>query len=397
MADIDEVLPFQEPQLQLPAAPLTGGPAARPRKRGRIALGFAVLCVVAAASGVVAARFVKSPAAVAALTAPPPPTQLTAPVVREVLSGSVVTRGTVVSGGEVTADPASELGASLLVVTADKARTGESVYPGMVVAEISGRPLIALPGVIRAYRNLTDGDSGPDVTQLQNALAELGYGSGTDAAGTFGRGTERALAALYAGIGYQPAGGVHHAYLPMAEVVYVPSFPARIQQVASRVGEKLGGPAVTVSYGKLGVTADVDPSQSSLVRRGSRVVLVSAGSQVSEPAIVSRVEPEVSGRQTGPEIPVRIRSLRQLPASWLGQNVQVTITSAQTATAVLVVPVSAISTTADGQVSVSVVRPGGQVVIVPVIAGASSGGFVAVRPTRAGGLQAGERVIVGAG
>jgi len=397
VADIDEFVPFHEPQLHPAAMPPAIGPTTRPRRRVRFALGFAVLCVVAAASGVVAARFVKSPAAEAALTAPPPPTQLTAPVTLKVLTGTVVTRGTVVSGGKVTADPVSELGASMLVVTASKARTGERVYPGMVAAEISGRPLLVLPGVIPAYRNLAEGDSGPDVAQLQSALADLGYGSGSDQAGIFGRGTERALAALYASVGYQPAGGVHNAFLPMAEVVYVPTFPARIQQVASRVGQRLSGPAVTISYGKPAVTADVDPSQSSLVRRGSRVVLVSAGSPVSEPAVVTRAGPEVSTGQAGPQIPIRIRPLRQLPASWLGQNVQVTITSAQTAAAVLVVPVSAISTTADGQVSVSVIHERGRVVIVPVIAGASSGGFVAVRPTRAGGLTAGERVVVGAG
>ena len=50
------------------------------------------------------------------------------------------------------------------------------------------------PATVPAWRDLTPGESGPDVTELQNALASLGYYDGGDTPGYFGSATEDAVA-----------------------------------------------------------------------------------------------------------------------------------------------------------------------------------------------------------
>lgn len=86
------------------------------------------------------------------------------------------------------------------VVTASPVNVGEEVHPGSRVAEISGRPVIALALPFRLYRDLTPGTSGPDVAAVQEALAGLGlYGGATD--GQFGPQTSAAVRALYADAG----------------------------------------------------------------------------------------------------------------------------------------------------------------------------------------------------
>jgi peptidoglycan hydrolase-like protein with peptidoglycan-binding domain len=85
------------------------------------------------------------------------------------------------------------------------------VRPGSVLLEVSGRPLIALPGTVPAYRDLRPGDDGTDIGQLQAALRSLGYYHGGDSAGHFGPGTKRAVTRLYAATDYDLATTGGHA------------------------------------------------------------------------------------------------------------------------------------------------------------------------------------------
>ena len=177
-----------------------------------------VLIIAAAAAllstgGVVGAWYVKSPAQLAADTAPPTASILTAPVVSQVLSSTIVLRGDVSDGNVVSVTPTSvaATGAMLgtanpaqstLVVTKVMAQVGQSVSAAHPLVEVSGRPVFALPGAVPAYRDLLPGETGPDVAQLQGALRQLGYGTGHDQSGDFGAGTQSAVARLYAAMGY---------------------------------------------------------------------------------------------------------------------------------------------------------------------------------------------------
>ena len=42
--------------------------------------------------------------------------------------------------------------------------------PGSVIVEVAGRPLFVFPGTVPAYRNLSPGETGTDVAQLQAGL-----------------------------------------------------------------------------------------------------------------------------------------------------------------------------------------------------------------------------------
>jgi hypothetical protein len=56
-----------------------------------------------------------------------------------------------------------------------KVAAGDAITNGEQLAEIDGEPLFVLTGSVPAWRELTPGESGPDVTELQKALAALGY------------------------------------------------------------------------------------------------------------------------------------------------------------------------------------------------------------------------------
>ncbi|MFG2233489.1 peptidoglycan-binding protein [Streptomyces sp. NPDC048723] len=191
----------------------TEAPAAPEDDRGGLARGRrAVLAVVGGAAlmavgGLLATTLVKSPAQVAAETGPPAQGALTADVERRVLAQTVVMRGTVVADQSVAVTPQgvrSGEGTGAALVTKLPLKAGDPVTAGQLIAEVSGRPVFTLHGAQPMYRDLKPGATGDDVAQLQQALRELGHGTGGDAKGVFGAGTKAALAARYRAIGYEP-------------------------------------------------------------------------------------------------------------------------------------------------------------------------------------------------
>ncbi len=164
--------------------------------------GVLIGALTVSVAGLFAAHFVKSPQQLAAETAAPGPTVLTAPVERRVLRDTVVLRGSVGAARTFEVTPTASNG-SLPVVTRVGVHIGDTVAAGTVLLEVAGRPLFALPGSLPVYRDLRPGGHGDDVAQLQRALKALGYDP-REANGTFGPGTKRALTALYARAGYEP-------------------------------------------------------------------------------------------------------------------------------------------------------------------------------------------------
>ncbi|MFJ7158397.1 peptidoglycan-binding protein [Streptomyces sp. NPDC101118] len=167
----------------------------------RVVYGVAAGAALMTAGGLLSTAFVKSPAQLAAETGPPAQGVLTAEVERRVLAETVVMRGTVVAGQSVAVAPQGE---GRPVVTRLPFAAGAPVTAGRVVAEVSGRPVVALRGALPVYRDLRPGATGDDVAQLQAALRELGHPTGRDPRGHFGPGTKDALAALYRDLGYPP-------------------------------------------------------------------------------------------------------------------------------------------------------------------------------------------------
>jgi hypothetical protein len=54
---------------------------------------------------------------------------------------------------------------------------GRVVRQGQVIYQVSGAPVMLLYGHVPAWRDLSEGVTGPDVTELNAALVKLGYAS----------------------------------------------------------------------------------------------------------------------------------------------------------------------------------------------------------------------------
>jgi hypothetical protein len=169
--------------------------ASRLARRRRALLGVGIAAALLSVGGLIGAAFVKSPAQLAADTAPPAGTVTTAKVVSQILTAAVAMRGVVYPSTQYNVSASgtsSQLYISRLAVT-----PGTTVANGQLLAEIDGEPMFVLAGAVPAWRTLSPGESGPDVAELQKALAALGYGDGGDTSGYFGAGTKDAVSAFY--------------------------------------------------------------------------------------------------------------------------------------------------------------------------------------------------------
>jgi hypothetical protein len=428
-------------------------------RRRRVLLGVGIAAALLAVGGLIGASFVKSPQQLAADTAAPPPTVTTAPVVSRVLTSSVQMRGVVYpsvqydayvsapesdsssspagagGGGSSSQAASSAAGASTGAVYISKLEVaaGDTIRNGEQLAELDGEPLFALAGPVPAWRDLVPGESGPDVTELQNALASLGYYDGGDRPGYFGSATQDAVAAYYEHLGYAaPASGG----VPAADVLFLPSLPAKVVAVNGAAGQQPGQPFLELAgRGSLALTGELPPAYAGQVKPGLTVSIydevtgihatgtvaglgtatanvptgtvvdigngaATAASAASAAAAASASTGSTSssaGSGATTFIPLTVRPSRPLAAALNGENVLVTVATGKTEGPVLTVPVAAIVTSASGTSYVTVAGARGTQAQVPVTPGISENGYVQVTPARAGALAAGDRVVVSEG
>ncbi|MGI9570705.1 MAG: peptidoglycan-binding domain-containing protein, partial [Desulfobulbia bacterium] len=163
------------------------------------------LVVVAAAGSWVAGSNIRSPAEMAARTAPPLPSPILVPVERRVLSTKVVTRGTARYRlpRSVSIVP-STLKPNLGVIS-KLPKPATRLNEGDVIFVASGRPVFALLGEIPAYRDFVPGVSGGDVRQLKNSLKRLGIDPGPNK-DLYDEDTATAVASWYSSSGWRPLG-----------------------------------------------------------------------------------------------------------------------------------------------------------------------------------------------
>jgi hypothetical protein len=436
-------------------------------RRQRLVLGIALVTAVLSAAGVGASVLVKSPQEAALEAEGPSPSVLTAPVEQKVLRQTVVIRGQVGAGRtiEVTPTPIGEN--TRAVVTAIRLRPGSDVKAGSVIVEISGRPLVALSGLVPAYRDLRPGAQGDDVAQLQSALTTLGHPS-ADERGYFGAGTKRAVKDFYETLGFSAATtgkederalqaarqAVRTAeraledaeealiqarqsgqaavptksdfvraaeqtvrrmkedldasratlrdleettgpMLPLSEVVFLPSFPSRVEKLSADVGAEVKTPLLTLSSGALLVNANLTPAIRSLLRDGMPAEIFSESLGITAAGklgTIGDLVPDASGTASHRTSVIPDKSLDPRLA---GQDVRLTIEAARTGGEVLAVPISAIFGRANGSAAVLKRGLDGREERIEVTAGTSADGFVEVTPV-SGHLQAGDRVVVSA-
>lgn len=161
--------------------------------------------VLLAAGAWAAARQIKSPAQVAADTAAPRASLITAQVKRRSLSAEVIVRGTGRYGEpQVINLPSSSLKTSTQLISRI-AKPDQVLRERSIAMTVSGRPVFVLRGDTPMHRDIGPGDSGRDVRQLERALARFGYDTGT-VDGRFDGATAAAVARMYRAAGKAPFG-----------------------------------------------------------------------------------------------------------------------------------------------------------------------------------------------
>lgn len=171
--------------------------------RRTMAVATVGLVVIASAGGWLAGSQIKSPAEVAARTAPPVASPILAPAEERVLSTRIVARGTArFTSPRLVSVMTSRLKPNAGVVSSI-AVVGKELTEGAVALTASGRPVFVLEGSVPSYRDLGPGLKGDDVLQLEKALVRLGHDPGP-VDGVYDKKTGSAVAAWYVASGWQP-------------------------------------------------------------------------------------------------------------------------------------------------------------------------------------------------
>ena len=295
---------------------------------------------------------------------------------------------------------------------------GQVISQGQVLYSVNGQPVVLLYGSTPAYRSLSEGDTGTDVTQLNADLVALGDATSSQldpTSDTFSAATAAAVDNLQANLGVTQSGS-----LTLGQVVFVPT-AARVTSLSASVGAPLsyGAQVLQATSTTRQVQVALDASQQTDVAVGDTVSITLPNNETT-PGVVSSVgtvatcpsSSGTGGSSTGsaaagtdtcssgssgttgtPTITVDVTpSDPAATGTWDQAPVQVTITTASVPSA-LVVPVTALLAQSGGGYAVEVVGAGGVNHLVPVTLGLFDDADGLVQVTGSG-LAAGQKVVV---
>ena len=256
---------------------------------------------------------------------------------------------------------------------------GQVVRQGQVLYRVSDSPVVLLYGPVPAYRDLSEGMTGPDVAELNADLVQLRYATAAQLGprsgwNYFSAETAYALEALQAHLAVTQTGT-----LGLGQAVFLPS-AALITGLGT--GTVPGGTAtpgsvvLTASSTTPVVTIALDPAQQTEVKDGEQVS-ITLPDGATTPGVVSQVaavatapgssssggsgssdNPGSSGSGSSATIAVQVALSDPKAAGSLNQApVEVTITTGSVADA-LVVPVDALLAQASGGYAVEVIGAG---------------------------------------
>jgi hypothetical protein len=295
---------------------------------------------------------------------------------------------------------------------------GAVVRQGQVLYAVSGSPVVLLYGNTPAYRDLSEGDTGPDVTELITDLVTLGYLTAGDLGARSGWDRYSAETAYGVEVLQAKLRQTQTGSLDLGAAVFLPS---AIEVTGYGSSTVLGGPAtqgsvvLTASSTTPVVTIGLDASLQSEVHNGEPVSITLPNGS-STPGVVSSVSTVASssssssssssadgGSSNGPgsspaTITVKVSLDNPKAAGSLNQApVEVTITTGAVSSA-LVVPVEALLAQpvqgdgeAGGGYAVEVIGPHGHH-LVAVTPGVFDDAAGLVQIT--GNLAAGQKVVV---
>jgi membrane fusion protein, multidrug efflux system len=266
---------------------------------------------------------------------------------------------------------------------------GSIAGPGSVLLTIDAEPVVLLIGEVPAYRALKLGVVGDDVLQLEQALADLGYGNDEDFSvdGVFDEATRNTVLAWQRDIGAAPDGVVN-----VGDVVFAPA-QVRIGEHLVAVGDQVrdGTPIMSTSVNETFVAVQLSTDDQDLVAVGDAVTVVLPDG-TREPAVVSDIGTVVQASQSGDtyfEMTVTLDDPEAAPGlDEAPVDVEVVGDSASN---VLSVPVTALIALAEGGYAVEVIDDGGTTRLVGVDPGLFADGRVEVAGD---GLSDGMKVVV---
>ncbi|MBB5775571.1 peptidoglycan-binding protein [Nonomuraea jabiensis] len=180
--------------------------------------------------------------------------------------------------------------------------------------------------------------------------------------------------------------------IPPGEVVFLPKLPARVRKVSVKQGQQVEKEVATVTSSAFTVTGSVEATEAELLRTGMEAAIeLDTGktykarlTAIGEQAKVPGAEEAKDGSEPVLITPASMKGLKP------GTAVTARVTVGATKEPVLVVPVAAVITGADGRARVRVEYATDRTRDVEVRTGLTADGNVQV----AGALKEGDRVVV---
>ena len=342
-----------------------------------------VAAVAAAAGGVAAMTAGRSAAqdgTVAARTLPTEPIERRDLVVTETFTGELAYAGlrTLTTGRAGTVTTVASVGSVVTV--------GTALY------SIDLEPAVLLVGAIPAFRALdVDVSDGPDVRQLEQALADLGYGADLTVDDHFSSVTAAAVTRWETDLGRADPDGV----VELGDVVFSTG-DVRVSEVVATVGARVqqgSGVLAATSTGTL-VTLDLEVDRADDVETGTVVALTLPGGVASTGTITSiGTQPETAPNDPTATATVPVEITLDDPAAageFDSGSVDVALERSRE-NRVLAVPVTALLALAEGGYALEVSDGAGATHLIGVKIGTIADGYVAVTGD---GVAAGVSVVV---
>ena len=310
------------------------------------------------------------------------------------------------------------------VVTGSPTELGQAISPGGIVSELNGRPVFAVTGKFRFYRDLFPGNEGPDVVQLQRALTGAGFQ--VPDTGFFGSLTEEAVRSMYKIAGYKvietakgtadqgqedSVSGAESAdasigepaeikvlSVPMAEFAVFPTLPAVVETLPAVGEEQSEGLEVRVRSGVPVATASMTMDLASQFVLGSTGTLEVKGISVAVVVdnVAQQLEPAgdeaTSGALASNVVTFVGADAVSIPDDLNGHSGIITIVLETVAADALLVPTAAL--VSQGNESRILVERDDEFRSVPVVELGRLDGRSAVSPIVDGALLSGDMVRI---
>jgi len=192
---------------------------------------------------------------------------------------------------------------------------------------------------------------------------------------------------------YETARDKTDSPLPIDELVFISSFPVRVEEINVKIGDAASGPVIIVTNNALAIDSSLPLAEAPLVKPGLKVTIDEPDLGLQATGVVSRVA-DTPGTNGADGYHVYFEVLvDETQVKLEGVSLRLTIPVESTGGAVTVVPISALFLAADGTSRVQVEK-NGKLKFIQVKPGLSADGFVEITPVN-GNLSAGELVLVG--